>query len=154
MNAKEFLEQLQKYEKMIENKNIEREQWKSIALGITSGSKSIIINGVKHSMDKVQQQGEQQKMADAVARYVDIEKEIDHIIDKLVEARFEVIRIIEMLPAVEYNVLHKLYVQQMSYEETAYACGDYSISWVNNMRRKAEKQVQRILDEITKDNKR
>ena len=153
MNAKRFLEQLQKYEKMIENKNIEREQWKSIALGITSSSKTIIINGVQHAMDKVQAQGEQQKMADAVARYVDIEAEINHIIDKLVDARIDVIRTIEMLPAVEYDVLHKLYVQHMSYEETAYACGGYSISWVNNMRRKAEKEVQKILDERIKDNK-
>ncbi len=146
MDAKEFLKQLQKLDKMIENKSIEKEQWKSIALGITSSSKTIIIKGVQHAMDKVQAQGEQQKMADAVARYVDIEHEIALIIDKLIDARKDVISVIEQLPAVEYDLLHKVYVQCFTLDEYAARCGN-SYSWATTIHGRALKEVQRILDE-------
>lgn len=146
MNAKEFLKQLQKLDKMIENKSIEKEQWKSIALGITSSSKTIIIKGVQHAMDKVQAQGEQQKMADAVARYVDIEAEIVICIDKLIDAKKDVISVIEMLPAAEYDILHKVYVQNFTLDEYAASC-DNSYSWATTIHGRALKEVQRILDE-------
>lgn len=150
MNAQEFLEQIQKINTMIENKCIEKEQWKSIALGITSSSKTIIIKGVEHAMDKVQASGEQQKMADAVVRYVDIEREIDQYIDKLIDARKDVICVIEMLPVVEYDVLHKMYVQNLSPDEIAHACGGYSVAWVSKAKQKGTAMVQKILDERNK----
>ena len=63
MKAKDFLKQLKKLDAMITNKLIEREQWKSIATGSTGVSDG----------ERVQSSGSQQKMADAVARYIDIE---------------------------------------------------------------------------------
>ena len=146
MDAKEFLNQLKKLDKMIENKIIEKEQWKSIALGITSSSKTIIIKGVEHAMDKVQASGEQQKMADAVVRYIDIERENDQYIDKLIEARKDVICVIEMLPVAEYDILHKVYVQGFTLDEYA-AKFNNSYIWATTIHGRALKNVQRILNE-------
>ena len=40
MKAKVFLGQLEKLDKIIENKLIEREQWKAVALGVTEDGQS------------------------------------------------------------------------------------------------------------------
>lgn len=146
MKAKAFLNQITKLDKMIENKLIERNQWKDIALNITSSSASVVINGVKHSMDKVQSSGNQQKMADAVVRYVDIESEIDRYIDNLIDIKKDVINVIEQLEVTEYDILHKLYVQYLSLYDVADAY-DKTYSWVTTIHGKALKDVQKILDE-------
>lgn len=146
MKAKEFLKQVLKLDKLIENKLIEREQWKSIAMGTTSGSADVIVNGVAHKMDRVQSSGNPQKMADAVARYVDLEAEIDAVIDELVDTKKDVIAVIERLAPIEYDILHKMYIQHIALDEVADVCNK-SYSWVTTIHGRALKQVQRILDE-------
>lgn len=149
MRAKEFLQQLVKLDMMIENKLIERDQWKSIAMGTTSGGADVMINGVAHKMDKVQSSGNPQKMADAVAKYVDLEAEIDTVIDELIETKKDVIAVIEMLTPIEYDLLHKVYVQRMELDEVAALCNK-TYSWVTTIHGRALKNVQKILDEREK----
>ena len=146
MKAKEFLKQVLKLDKLIENKLIEREQWKSIAMGTTSGGADVIVNGVTHKMDRVQSSGNPQKMADAVARYVDLEAEIDAVIDELVDTKKDVIAVIERLAPIEYDILHKMYIQHNTLDETAELCNK-SYSWAKTVHGIALKNVQRILDE-------
>ena len=135
MNAKDFLKQIKKLDAMITNKLIEKEQWKAMATGTTA----------QMGGERVQSSSSQQKMADAVARYVDIEKEIDSIIDTLVDTRLEVVNTIEKLNATEYDLLHKIYVQHMTMDEVAIVC-DKSTSWVTTVHGRALKNVQDILD--------
>lgn len=135
MKAKTFLEQLAKLNKLIENKMIERQQWMSIATGSGQGTDS----------ERVQSSGNPQKMADAVARYVDIEREIDAAIDKFIEKRNHIISVIEQLPVTEYDILHKVYVQGIPLDEVAVAFGK-SYSWVTSKHGRALKAVQDILD--------
>ena len=144
--ARDFLNQLKKLDKMIENKQIEKEQWRSIAMGTTSGGQSVQINGVMHNMEKVQSSGSQQKMADAVDRFVDIEREIDSFIDRLVDTKKDVISVIEQLKASEYDMMHKIYVQYMTLQDVADLYGK-SISWAKSIHKKGLKNTQRILDE-------
>jgi hypothetical protein len=155
MEAKEFLEQLVKLDLMIENKIVEMQQWKTIALGTTSGGADVSINGVLHKMDRVQSSGNPQKMADAIATYVDIEAEISACIDELIETKKDVISVIEKLSAVEYDVLHKVYVQRLEFDEVAERYGK-TYSWATTVHGRALKNVQRILDirEKEKDNGR
>lgn len=54
MKAKEFLRQIQKTDRMIENKMIEKEQWKSVALGTTAHIQTAKIGGVVQGLDRVQ----------------------------------------------------------------------------------------------------
>lgn len=135
MRAKAFLLQLDKLNKLIENKMIEKQQWKSIAMGTGQGADS----------ERVQSSGSQQKMADAIARYVDIEKEIDAAIDKFVDTRNHIISVIEQLPVTEYDILHKVYVQNIPLDEVAVSFGK-SYSWVTSKHGRALKAVQDILD--------
>lgn len=133
--AKGFLRQIRKLDALIKNKIAEREQWKAIALGT-----SMQLN------ERVQFHGNQQKMAHAVEKYIDIEKEIDQCIDDLIAKKQEVISVIEQLKASEYDILHKVYVQNLTLEEAAYSC-DKSYSWSTSIHGRALKNLQNILDE-------
>lgn len=132
--AKEFLKQVEKLDCMITNKLAERDQWKSIALG-TSVQLS----------EKVQTSGSQQKMADAINKYIDIESEINECVDNLIAKKKEVISVIEQLPVDLYDILHKIYVQYYTFYDVADK-KDISYSNVTTLHGKALKLVQKILD--------
>lgn len=136
MKAKDYLKQLEKLDTIIGNKLVEKEQWKAIALGVTAHSDG----------ERVQSSGSKQKMADAVNRCIDIDAEIDRLIDRLVDLKHDVTSVIEQLNATEYDVLHKKYVQHLSYLDIAeLKRRDYN--WVTTVHGRALKNVQRILDE-------
>lgn len=153
--AQLYLEQIEKYDLMIRNKQIEKAQMEDIALSVTSGGESTLVyvndkNGKKgkyelQNMGKVQSSGGQQKMADAAIHGVDIGREIDKIIIKLHEARQDIIRTIELLDKDEYDVLHKRYIQGMTPDEIALKKGK-SKSWVDTKHGRALQSVQKILD--------
>lgn len=151
---KEFLCQLKKLDKLIENKLIEKEQWKSIAMGVTSGGESVIVkvNGKNElqNMEKVQSSGNPQKMADAVIRCIEIEAEIDRYIDELIDTRKDVISVIERLPALEYDLLHKVYVQHITLVEVADILNT-TYSNATTIHGRALKMVKTILNERGKD---
>ena len=139
MRAKYYLKQLKKLDLMINNKLIEKEQWKTIAMGTTARADG----------DRVQSSGSKQKMADAIDRYVDIEKEIDSVIDRLVDTKQDVISVIEQLEPPEYDLLHKVYVQYMSLSDVA-AMEDKSYSLITTIHGNALKHVQIIMNEREK----
>lgn len=133
----EYLQRIRKLNTMIRNKEAERLQWKQIATGMGSFSTG----------DRVQSSGNPHKTADAIAAYVDIEKEINAAIDKLIDTKREVIAVIEQLPEAEYDLLHKVYVQYMSLKEAAYAM-DKTYSWATSMHGIALKHVSELLDQM------
>lgn len=141
MKAIEFLKQYQKINSVIENKLIEREQWKEVAYNTTPGG--------KQSPDKVQTSGNPQKMADAVNRYIDIEREIDGYVDNLVERKADIISVIEQLDTAEYDVLHKHYIQGITLFEISSKLGR-SYSWVKGTHRRGIENVGKILKKFEK----
>ncbi len=136
MRAKDFLKQLEKLDTIINNKLVEKEQWKAVAMGVTANSEG----------ERVQSSGRPSKMADAIDKCVDMEAEIGSLVDKLVAMKHDITSVIEQLNATEYDVLHKRYVQYLSYAEIADAKGK-NFSWVTTVHGRALKNVQRILDE-------
>lgn len=146
MKAKEFLNQVKKWDTIIENKMIERQQWKDIAMSTTAQGTNITINGIIQSMERVQSTANPQKMADAINRYVDIEKEINQCIDALVDAKKEVVGVIEQLATTEYDILHKVYVQHLTLYDVADKYNK-TYSWVTTVHGRALKNVQNILNE-------
>ena len=136
-DAQLYLRQVEKIDSIIRNKLIEQRQWKDIAMGITAN-----MGG-----DKVQSSGSPSKMADAVVKCVDMEREIDSLVDKLIATKKEVISTIEQLDSpIGYNVLHLRYIQLKDLQEIA----DHykrSYDWAKQTHRRALKGVQRILDE-------
>lgn len=135
MKAITFLNQIQKFDRMIENKLAEVEKLKSIATGMGGADN-----------EKVKPSGKSDKIADSVSRYVDLEKEIEADIDKLIRLRKDVISVIERLNANEYDLLHKVYVQNLTLGEAAYQMGK-SYTWATTTHKRAKANVQKFLDE-------
>ena len=132
MKARTYLEQIAKWDAMIRNKFIEKEQWLEVATGIVAYSDG----------DRVQSSGSQQRMADAADRCIDIDRQID----ELKEKKAAVIATIELLPLDEYDLLHKVYVQHMDLQ-TAADAKRRSYSWATTIQGRAFQSVQKILDE-------
>ena len=135
--AQKYLEQVEKIDTIIRNKLIEKRQWMDIALGITAETGG----------DRVQSSGTQSKMADAVARCVDMEAEIDSYVDRLVDIKQEVTQVIEKLDSpTEYNLLHLRYIQFKTLWQIAEDY-DRDYGWVTTTHGRALAHVQEILDE-------
>lgn len=131
MRAKEYLQKIEKLDRMIENKMAEKAKWEAIANGITPQTGG----------ERVQTSGSQQRMADAIEKYIDFEKEIK----EKIEERKAIISVIEQLDAVEYDILHKIYVLHFELADVAEDRGR-SYSWITTMHGVALAKVQTILD--------
>ena len=134
--AQKYLEQVEKIDTIIRNKLIEKQQWKDIALGITA-------SGEGHF---VQSSGSQSKMADALNKCMDVEREIDEYVDKLIDIKREVTATIEQLDSpYDYRLLHKRYIQYINLIDIAAEWGtDYST--ITTAHGRALAHVQEILD--------
>lgn len=135
MRAKEYLQQIYKIDKMISNKIQEKEKWFEIATNTTA----------KSDGERVQSSGSQQKMADAVCKMVEINEEIDRYIDTLIDTKMDIIHTIEQLDSIEYDVLHKMYIQGKNLDDISH---DYNktYSWTTTVHGNALKDLQKILD--------
>lgn len=134
------MRQVRKIDRIINNKLCELEHWKSIALGASTYSES----------ERVQSSGSKEKMADAVCRYTEIESEINAKIGLLIDTKRDVINTIEKLNEAEYDVLHKIYIQNMDFQELAIQMGK-SYSTIINLHGRALEHLQKILDEKKED---
>lgn len=130
----EFLQQIGKYDVIIHNKLIEVEQWKALAESTTSVL----------TPDKVQTSGSQQKMSEAIEKYVDIQNEIIEYIKMLYDAKKEVLSKIEQLESLDYDILHKIYVQFMTFKDVADEY-DKSYSWAVKQHTKAVEHLEAII---------
>lgn len=120
---------------VIENKLVESQQWRDLALSITANMCG----------DKVQSSGSPSKMADAVEKCIDIEREIDEYVDRLIDTKKEVIHTLEkMNNPTEYKILHMRYIQQISLKDIADMLRR-EYSWVTTTHGRALKSVQKLL---------
>ena len=134
--AQVYLGQVELIDSIIQNKLIERKQWREVALGITAN-----MDG-----ERVQSSGRPSKMSDAVEKCVDIEREIDGYIDKLIDVKLEIVQTLEQLDnPFEYRILHYKYIQFKTLEEIAELTGK-SYTAITTAHGRALVQVQRILE--------
>ena len=103
MTTKSYLEQVERLNRMIQNKLSEISQLKHIAMSITIEPKEV---NVQVSSDK-------DRMGTAVAKLVDLEKETDKLVDDYINKRK---RIIEQIDSIEdtnmYHVLSERYISR------------------------------------------
>lgn len=135
MKAKDYLLQISKIDRLVENKIAELEHWQAIATGTTTFSDG----------DRVQSTGNKYKMEDAIIKCIEISNDLNEQIDRLVDTRKEVISTIEQLKPSEYDVLHKIYVQNKDFQTIADA-KKKSYSWVTSKHGRALASLQKILD--------
>lgn len=135
MRAKDYLKEIARIEKLIENKQYDKQRWKDIALNITPG----------YDGERVQFHGDPQKMATAVINSVDLEREIEADILRLYRKRQDIIAVLEQLPIQDYDLLYKIYVNKKTLNDMADERG-CSYSNITTLHGTALKKVQRIID--------
>ena len=131
MTAEEYLQSYQKKETIIANKRIERKRKLEQATDITS----------KLTEVKVKSSSNKQKVAAAAINCAAIDKQIE----KLESEMQEIINTIEKLPELQYDILHKRYIQYWTMDEIAES-RNYSKSWVEKTHRKALDAVESLLN--------
>lgn len=104
MQTREYLSQIVRFDRMIENRKMEIEQLRSIATSTTIPPKDV---NVKSSSDK-------DKMGNTVVKIVELEKETSVIISQ----RSKILRQIENIPdAKMYEVLYQKFVDNKTNKE-------------------------------------
>lgn len=134
MTTKSYLEQIERLDRMIQNKLSEIEQLKHIATSITIAPKEV---NVQVSSDK-------DRMGSAVAKLIDLEQETDRLVDEYIDKRK---RIIEQIDSIKdtnmYHVLSERYISRKGLSVIAVEMG-YSFKQVCRIHGNALAEFERI----------
>lgn len=136
MNAKEYLEQYRKMNRMINNKLFEINTLREM------------MNNTSARTDRSPvQTTHKDAMANAVGKIVDLEQEINNDIDNLINKQREITSIIEKIKSpVAYDVIHKFYIQGHTLSKIATDM-NYVYQYVSEVKHEAVEEVQLILDQ-------
>ena len=136
MDAKAYLSQVRKYDRLINNKLETIASLRSLATSISVELKS----------DVVQSSGTKDKMANTIDRIVDLEREIDADIDQLVNLKREIMSVIDKVEDhILIDILYKRYFRYEKWEEIAIEM-NYSYRQVTRLHGQALQEVRRILE--------
>lgn len=134
MDTKTYLHQIERLDRMIQNKLSEISQLKHIAISITIAPKEV---NVQISSDK-------DRMGTAVAKLIDLEKETDRLVDDYIDKRK---RIIEQIDSIQdtnmYHVLSERYIMRKDLSVIAVEMG-YSFKQVCRIHGNALVEFERL----------
>ena len=138
MTTKEYLNQIERLDKMITNKLSEIYQLKIMACSIT----------VSGDSERVQTSGNQDKLGSTIAKIVDLERETDELVDSLVDKRKEILSQIDNMKNIDhYDVLHKHYVERRTFQDIADS-ENWSIRQVFNIHGRALQEFEKMYGDI------
>jgi FixJ family two-component response regulator len=120
---------------MIAHKLYEYKRWVGVAEGLGGFSEG----------ERVTSSRNLQRIPEAIGNYIDLEREIR----ELQKQRAEILKVVESLPRTEYDVIYKLFAEDMTMKEVAYHYSR-SYDWVKLKKRSAMRKIQAILDERRK----
>lgn len=133
-STKGYLSQIERLDRMIQNKLSEINQLKHIATSITIAPKEV---NVQASSDK-------DRVGSAVAKLLDLEKETDKLVDEYIDKRK---RIIEQIDSIEdtnmYHVLSERYIMRKDLSVIAVEMG-YSFKQVCRIHGNALMEFERL----------
>ena len=110
MDTKQYLSQIERLDKMIQNKLSEIYQLKTMACSVT----------VSNEKERVQTSSDNDRLGSTVAKIVDLEKETDMLVDRFIDKRSHIISQIDGLDNIDYyHVLSMRYVARNTFEEIA-----------------------------------
>lgn len=108
MTTKQYLGQIERLNRMIENKMVEAKQIRNMACNIS----------VPLDKERVQTSTNYDKLGDSVSKLVDIEKETDELVDKYVDLRRKIITQIDKMENKDfYLVLTYRFVQSLDFKD-------------------------------------
>lgn len=127
MDVKEYLNQIDRLDKMIQNKICELEQIKQSLTSIS----------IPYDREKIQTSGEKDKIGSAVCKIIDIENEITELVEQFTQKRKTIVNQIDNLENSDYyHVLSMRYVLKKTFEEISYNT-NWSIRKVFSLHAKA-----------------
>lgn len=127
MTTKEYLSQIERLEKMIQNKLAEIYQLKTMACSVTVSSEN----------ERVQTSSDKDRMGSTVAKIVDLEKETDNLVDSFISQRNHIIDQIDEIEDMNmYHVLSSRYVAKKNLNDIATEM-NYSRMQINRIHGKA-----------------
>ena len=114
MDTKQYLQQIERLDKMIQNKLSEIYQLKTMACSVT----------VSNDSERVQTSSDKDRLGSTVAKIVDLEKETDRLVDSFIDLKKETMLIIRMIKSERHReILFKKYLEQKSLYEIAEELG-------------------------------
>ena len=114
MDTKQYLQQIERLDKMIQNKLSEIYQLKTMACSVT----------ISNDSERVQTSSDKDRLGSTVAKIVDLEKETDMLIDRFVDLKKEIMIIISMVKSErDREILSKKYLELKSIYEIAEELG-------------------------------
>ena len=134
MDTKQYLQQIERLDKMIQNKLSEIYQLKTMACSVT----------VSNEKERVQTSYDNDRLGSTVAKIVDLEKETDMLVDRFIDKRSHIISQIDGLDNIDYyHVLSMRYVARNTFEEIAKKT-NWSIRKVFSIHGEALKEFERL----------
>lgn len=110
METKEYLQQIGRYDRLINNKLVELAQYRSMACSVSA---------VKND-EKVQSSPSHDTMDKIVSKIEQMEKEIDVLVDRYIDNKRTIISQIDsMSDEMTYQILFSRYVEQKTFEKMA-----------------------------------
>lgn len=106
VSTQNYLRQIERLDRMIQNKLAEIYQLKVTATSVTVAQKDV----------NVQTSGDKDLIGSTVAKIVDLEKEIDGLVDEYINKRKKIISQIDAMEEVDlYNVLAERYIARRTW---------------------------------------
>jgi hypothetical protein len=110
MTTKQYLGQINRLDRMIQNKLAEIYQLKTMVCSVT----------VSSDKERVQTSSSKDKLGDMVSKIVDLENETDELTDSFIEKRNKIISQIDQIEDTDYyDVLSMRYVGKKTFEDIA-----------------------------------
>lgn len=110
METKEYLQQIGRYDRLINNKLVELAQYRSMACSVSA---------VKND-ERVQSSPSHDTMDKIVSKIEQMEKEIDMLVDRYIDnKRIIISQIDSMSDEMTYQILFSRYVEQKTFEKMA-----------------------------------
>lgn len=136
MNVIKWLEQVRKYDELIDCKLAEREQVWSRLTSVSLGEMDDMPHGKGGVSDPV---------GDGVVKLRMLAEEIDNLIDRYVDLKNDVIAVLQKLPVNEYGVLHRYYIRYMTLEQIAEDMGYCTVS-IWRIKKNALKNLEDVIE--------
>ena len=138
MTTAKYLSQIKEFDIKIDRKIAEKNRLREIAIS----------TGGTGDGERVQTSIKRDKLGDSVAKIIDTEKEIDHMIDIYVSKKQEIIKQIDQMEDMEqYEILHLYFIDGYTMKECA-KVKDCSIRKVNATKAKAMKTVEKMFGKL------
>ncbi len=110
METKEYLQQIGRYDRLINNKLVELAQYRSMACSVSA---------VKND-ERVQSSPSHDTMDKIVSKIEQMENEIDLLVDRYIDNKRTIISQIDSMPdEMTYQILFSRYVEQKTFEKMA-----------------------------------